>query len=288
MSNAGCFRHWAPPARFSFRRTHMSSTPNPESHVDRIQASLDDLVSKRRLARPNDASPAERTAGEIRGPFHNWGLYATFGLLTIGLHAAVVFWLMPDDTANETPHVLDSSGARAPAAPSTEDQSRFLDYSVASTSRVEAPPPAEVGIIRKGDRVVVVPRSTPVERSGVAGPTITTTASTARTVNPPASEAIAQPSPGPSEDDHAQAAREFARRHFRYKFKVGSGNYGVTSLEIVVNDTEEVPSWSRYRSVGEAGLEYYDGSGFRRTTRGFEVLTEVKKGKAVAIDIIVK
>ena len=266
----------------------MSSTPHSESHVDKIQASLDDLVSKSRLTRPSDASPVARTAGEIRSPFHNWGLYATFGLLTIGLHAAVVFWLMPDGTANEAPHVTASISAPQAAARNAEGQSLYLDYSVAPTSRVEATPPTEVGIIRKGDRVIFVPRSTPVERSGAAVPTITSTASTARTVNPPASEAIAQPSPGPSEDDHAQAAREFARRHFRYKFKVGSANYAVSSLEVVINDTEEVPAWNRYRSVGEAGMEYYDGSGFRRTTRNFEILTEVKKGKAVAIDIIVK
>lgn len=89
-------------------------------------------------------------------------------------------------------------------------------------------------------------------------------------------------------NDHTKAAENFAYQHFRYKYKVGAANYAVTSLNAVVNDTEEVAGWNRYRSTGEAGLEYYDNSGFRRTTRRFEVLTEEKNGEARALEITVK
>ena len=141
-------------------------------------------------------------------------------------------------------------------------------------------PPA-VGTIVHNGRVVTYPISTPTAR-----PT------------PPPQPAPPPPRPRPAPvvttpappavdptDKHAKAAEKYAYNHFRYKYKVGSSNYAVTSLAITLDSTTEVPGWSRYRSTGEAGIEYYDGYGFRRTTRRFEVITETKSGRITATKI---
>jgi hypothetical protein len=89
-------------------------------------------------------------------------------------------------------------------------------------------------------------------------------------------------------EKHQEQAVKYAYSHFRYKYTIGSKNYAVTSLEITPKETNEVAGWPRYRTEGEAGLEYYDGSSYKRTTRKFEVMTETKSGRVTATEITVK
>jgi hypothetical protein len=113
---------------------------------------------------------------------------------------------------------------------------------------------------------------------------------------PAAPASVADPAPtlantSPSQERlsaHAKAAEAHAYQHFRYKYRVGSVNYAVTSLHVVIDATEEVPNWGRHRSTGEAGIEFHDGATFRRATRRFEVLTEEKDGRPSAVDIDVR
>jgi hypothetical protein len=89
-------------------------------------------------------------------------------------------------------------------------------------------------------------------------------------------------------EEHKATAEKHAYSHFRYKYKIGSKQYAVTSLQITSPETSEVTGWDRYRTLGEAGIEYYDNQGLKRTTRRFEVLTEIKNGKVTPVDITVK
>lgn len=134
-------------------------------------------------------------------------------------------------------------------------------------------------------RVIIVPASPPPQQRAPARTAVATPLAPAAPNRPAATpEATSRV----SVKDHAKAAKEFAYHHFRYNYSIGSVNYAVTSQSVRISKTEEVPLWNRHRSTGEVGLEYYDNSGFRRTTRRFEVLTEEKDGEAVAIEISVK
>jgi hypothetical protein len=108
----------------------------------------------------------------------------------------------------------------------------------------------------------------------------------------PVHEEHVQPSPGGEQRDksadHQSVAEKHAYSYFRYKYAIGGRNYAITGIEVTVSAISAVPGWPRYRTQGEVGMEYFDGQGYKRTTRHFEVLTEEKEGRIVPADITVK
>lgn len=149
------------------------------------------------------------------------------------------------------------------------------------------------GVIVRGERVFIIPPSAArAHRTGGHAPRALLIEPAPPT--PPAPPDAAEPAPGPERvvdpavariEAHARAAEAHAYQHFRYRYRVGGTHYAVTSLHIVLEETEEVPGWGRFRSVGEAGIEYADGAGFRRAVRRFEVITGDRNGRPVGIEI---
>lgn len=278
----------------------MNQGPSDSSSVDRIQAALDEMVAQRRRQRQAAVAPATPPASSAplplpseRRPLLRWVLV---GLLAVTVHAAGIYWYTqskqsprnlvlvvepapgPADHEAVAPTAATAELANTPAtAPVSIQPGAFP----ATRSQV----PSNAGVIEHNGKVIVVPASPPSHRPASARTVVAVPTAAPEPRAPAPSPA---PSPRPSVQDHAEAAKEFAYYHFRYKYKAGSVSYAVTSQSVRISGTEEVSSWNRYRSTGEVGLEYYDNSGFRRTTRRFEVLTEDKDGQATAIEITVK
>jgi hypothetical protein len=251
--------------------------------AERIQRALDDLVAKNRAQRKVSASPLAES-GLPQGKPGRGLLYAGCGLAVLALHAGGYYWYALRDSrlpvAKANQEVTQAPFETAAPVPTTAPAPNIPATVAAPTDMPRQ------GVIQHHGRTIVVPASSP----GLYTTRVATHATPVQAATSPVTRAPQPPEPAETVTvaEHAEAAEQHAYQHFRYKYKVGSANYAIRSLDIVVHDTEAVPAWNRYRSKGEAGLEYYDGSGFRRTTRRFEVLTEVKNGAAKALEITVK
>lgn len=85
---------------------------------------------------------------------------------------------------------------------------------------------------------------------------------------------------------HRAASVQRAQRFFTYEFQAGSSAISVYDRDIEVEETEAIEGWpGRYRTKGRAYLQFYDSRGrsFSRTTSRFEVITEQKPGREVAV-----
>jgi outer membrane biosynthesis protein TonB len=91
--------------------------------------------------------------------------------------------------------------------------------------------------------------------------------------------------------EHAQVALTAAERHFKYDYRVGSGNVYVLETNCANNRTLPVTGWSnRYRTTGQVGIGYYENvrNNLKQTSRGYEILTEEKDGVIEVIELTVK
>jgi len=85
---------------------------------------------------------------------------------------------------------------------------------------------------------------------------------------------------------HRAAAVKRAERFFTYEFQAGSSAISVYGRDIEIEETEAIEGWpGRYRTKGRAYLQFYDSRGrsFSRTNSRFEVITEQKPGREVAV-----
>ncbi len=280
--------------------------PSPDSsHTDKIQAALDEMVARRRRERgasipPGAAVPSPVALPAERRPIARWSL---IGLLAVTVHAAGIYWYVQDKpTRPGTIIALESApapssvetGALAASEPKSPDAETASTHDPApatepgpdaNTRVVRTRGPGQAGVIKYNGETIIVPVS---RAPSVPPPVRASLAATATAPAPRTAKAVADEPVRLSPQAHAEAAKDFAYYHFRYKYKVGSANYAITSQSLRITSTDEIASWSRYRSSGEVGLEYYDNSGFRRTTRRFEVLTEEKNGDVRALEITVK
>lgn len=278
----------------------MNREPADSSSAERIQAALDDMVAQRRRRRTAPANPA--VANSRPGPSSSptpipaerssalrWIL---IGLLAVTVHAAGLYWYTSRKPADrdlvlvvEPAPPLHVGGVDAVTAPSAPESAPGFSPTPRAPESLRSLVGNSAGVIEHNGRVIVVTPAPSSARPAPARTAVTTTVA-APAANPPAS--APEPVSRLTSRDHAKAAEDFAYHHFRYNYKVGSTNYAVTSQSVRISRTEEVTGWNRYRSTGEVGLEYYDNSGFRRTTRRFEVLTEEKDGVAQGFEITVK
>lgn len=270
----------------------MNRTEPDTSSAERIQAALDELVARQRrdrAAAPLPSTPTPSVAG-LPVERRPWGRWVLVAALAATMHAAGIYWYV--QSKSEGP-ALVLEIERAPSFAGGEPAGPVPRPTEPAAAYTAEPMATAPGIIEHNGRTIIVPPSAPGSasppRSGrVSVEEFLRLRSQPAPAHRPALASTASAAPAIAIEDHAKAAKNFAYQHFRYKYKVGSANYAVTSLNPVITDTEEVVGWNRYRSTGEAGLEYYDNSGFRRTTRRFEVLTEEKNGEARALEITVK
>lgn len=257
------------------------SPPDEHSPANAINQKLDEIIAEQRRQRAPASPPSEPTSGS-----RAW-LYVLCFLAAVGAHA---IGYMIYTAAADKPKAAPASAASdltlwnpTPEATSTRP----------ATSPAALPPPAPVAaktpsIVYQGQPVPYQPAPESERRPSQPRPRIVSGQTRAVIVD--SAPATPPPSPAPvdSSEAHAKIAKEHAYQHFRYKYKIGSANYTVTSLNIVTDETVEIPNWNRHRTTGEAGIEYYDNASGKRTTRKFEVLTETKNGRIVPVDITVK
>jgi len=282
----------------------MNRPPSDASSAEKIQAALDEMVAKSRRERGAStsstgplAAPAASPLPAERRPLARWIL---IGLLAVTVHASGIYWyvqsrssrpemvLVVEPAPPSAPETVPPSDADAIPSAAEGAAAGHLAPSTAadgSTRVIRSRGPGQAGVITYNGETIIVPAS---PASSAPPPRRTVVAATAAAPVARAASATAEEPTRLSLRAHAEAAKEFAYYHFRYKYKVGSVNYAITSQSLRITRTEEIASWSRYRSSGEVGLEYYDNSGFRRTTRRFEVITEDKNGEATALEITVK
>lgn len=153
------------------------------------------------------------------------------------------------DATNDRTYERSSNGAAAPAPPTPSVQSSLPQRTPAQTQSMPTTIP----------RMAVTPRVDPLKVEAEL------------------------------KQNHAAVAHEAIKQKLRYETRFGSGNVSVYQIEIMDSETSSVRGWPRYRTEGKAGIAYYDSRGeFKRTTRGFEVLTEDKTGTIRAVDVTVK
>ncbi|MFA6961257.1 MAG: hypothetical protein WC205_10945 [Opitutaceae bacterium] len=252
-------------------------TPEEQARANAITDSIANSVKQRKQA------PATIPYLSPKPPSKSSGILYYGGFLTLAaIITATVFYAyktysdrqeqaaIAAATEREETHrqELAEMQAKAAAANAEADRLKTAFRQITTQAPQAASPKIEYNVYHN---------PTPTPRATQKQPT-----SLARQTPPP------QNQPEDQSEKHQDTAVKYAYSYFRYKYTIGSKNYAVTSLDITPNDTSPVSGWPRYRTEGEAGLEYYDGSGFRRTTRKFEVLTETKNGRIKAIDLTVK
>ncbi|MCF7689180.1 MAG: hypothetical protein K9N01_12870 [Cephaloticoccus sp.] len=195
------------------------------------------------------------------------GINPVVGLLGVGLMAAIVWvgYVMlyqdkPVPSPVVAPYVPLAVTAKPSPAPAPVVQQNVVRNNVTRVNPVQVQPRASAP---------VVTRAAPVQRS-------------APQVYQPAIQANTR-------SQHAAVAKKAVDNKFRYEVKLGSGNVTIMSIDFMEEDTKPVTGWPRYRTEGKVGIAYYDSRGeFKRTTRGFEALTEEKNGSIKAVDVIAK
>ncbi|MFH1500032.1 MAG: hypothetical protein ABII82_19660 [Verrucomicrobiota bacterium] len=268
--------------------------------AEKIRAGLEALGAKNR-----HPSASSHTAPQAAG---RWRHFALWALAALGFNAAVVAVLHYSLANPPVP--------ATPAMPPTaETPMEIVDYPAPSPAinapdvhqfqptQPVAPKPTKVGTITVNGQTHTFPLTPALAQYQTyntypSPPVVVRQPRTStNTYRPPV---VVQPAPAtsgattsapaePNAAAHAAVAKEYAYQHFRYSYKVGSQNYEVTSLNITTTGTTEVTGWgTRHRTTGTAGLSYYANDGFKRTTRKFEVLTEVQNGQVTANEIDVK
>lgn len=260
--------------------------------ADKIRAELEALGSRNRQ---QSSSPTPLNAAPSKARY-----FVIWGLVALGLNAAIVGVLQ---------YSLSNPPARTSTSEAVSSQDTVMELvddthqapqpDLSAPRSAPTPPPAMAPLASTPAKVGTItlngetrtyalspaadqyrtyrPRTTTYRPAIVVQPAPATSGATTRT--PAASSA----------DSHADVAKEYAYQHFRYSYKVSNNNYEVTSLNITLDETVEVPGWgTRHRTTGTAGIAYYANSGFKRTTRKFAVLTEVKNGQVTATEIDVK
>lgn len=269
------------------------SNEQTSSTADKVRAELEALGSKNR--RQTTAAPQVASPSKAR-------YFVIWGLVALGLNAAII-GVLHYSLANPP------AAAPRPVLPTAESPMEIVDYPAPSPAinapdvhqfqptQPVAPKPTKVGTITvNGETHTYALSSASAQYQTYntyrpATPPRTTTYRPAVVVQsaPSTSGATSTAPAAPGAAAHAAVAKEYAYRHFRYSYKVGSQNYEVTSLNITTTGTTEVTGWgTRHRTTGTAGLSYYANDGFKRTTRKFEVLTEVQNGQITATEIDVK
>jgi hypothetical protein len=238
-------------------------TPEERARADAISDAIAASVKQRRQQPIPGVSPAAPTASSRRI------FYTT--LLVIVLAAHVAGFLVYRRHAE----------AKAKRARIAAQEERLIQQAATAEAQANAERLSNALAATKPDKPMAAPTSVRKETPRLTRP-----------VTPAPTRVSPTPAPAAEIPDvtasHQTAAENHAYSHFRYKYTIGSKNYGITSLQITTSETVQVPGWPRYRTQGEVGLEYYDGQSFKRTTRRFEVLTENKNGRIVATDITVK
>lgn len=236
------------------------------------------------------ASTTAPSAGPKVRHFILWGLAAL--ALNAGIVAVLHYSLANPSAANtaaDTPPVREAPMEIVdlpPPAPATPPPAQ----TTVPPANVDVIQPSKVGTITVNGKTHTYALSAASAQYRTYSPP-PPVAPTRATTHRPA--VVVQPAPAadspPAASSHTGAARAHAYQHFRYSYKIGSTDYEITSLNITTTGTTEVSGWSnRYRTTGTAGLGYYANSGFKRTTRKFEVITEVQNGTVTAIEIDVK
>ncbi|MBC8011624.1 MAG: hypothetical protein H7067_16185 [Burkholderiales bacterium] len=257
------------------------SPPDEHSPANAINQKLDEIIAEQRRQRAPLSPPREPASGS-----RLW-IYSLCFLAAIGAHA--IGYLIYTAAADKPVAAPASSASNLTLWSPTPETTNTRH----ATSPDTPPPPATVAaktpsIVYQGQPVPYQPapeserRPQQTRQRVVSGQTRAVIVDSAPATPPPS------PAPADASEAHAKVAKEHAYQYFRYKYKIGSANYTVTSLNIMTDETVEVPNWNRHRTTGEAGIEYYDNASGKRTTRKFEVLTETKNGRIVPVDITVK
>lgn len=154
------------------------------------------------------------------------------------------------------------TGSRAPLATAAQQYTLARPVSVPSQSHT---PPAHSS-----------PVAAPTRPPPLIYPSAAPASSHAQPLTP--NQAVAAQA-GIDLEAHKNAARERARRYYRFEFRAGSDAIAVTGLELELAAPKVVTGWEgRCIIEGKAYLETYDSRGrsFQRRTSTFEVVTEKK------------
>ncbi len=265
--------------------------------ADKIRAELEAKSIRNRQVNPSSAT-APAGPSKIRH-FLIWGLVA------LGLNAGIV-GVLHYSLAN--PPAPEPRPVVTPA----ETPMEIVDYPEPSPvinaptvhqfqpTQPVAPKPTKVGTITVNGQTHAFPLSSTADQYNTYRSAPVAVGRPRTSTNNYRPAVVVQPAPAtsgattsaptaPSAAAHAAVAKNYAYEHFRYGYKVGNNNYEVTSLSIRTTGTTEVTGWgTRHRTTGTAGFSYYANDGFKRTTRKFEVLTEVQNGQVTATEIDVK
>ena len=89
---------------------------------------------------------------------------------------------------------------------------------------------------------------------------------------------------------HTAKAKQHAQHYFAYQHRFGSGSVHVSSLDVMIQETSEMPGWDRYVTKGVVGVQYFDsvGRSSRRSRLGFEATTREVNGTIEVTDFDVK
>lgn len=135
--------------------------------------------------------------------------------------------------------------------------------------------------------VVYRPAPRPAPQPAVSRPPV-------RSVTPPPPRSpatIQRQTPALAVSAHVASARDYAKDYFQYKYNPGSSDIHVTDVNIALEPSQQVVGWGeRRRTDGEAMIAYYMSPErtFRRTTRKFEILTDVENGQIKVLDLTLK
>jgi len=210
------------------------------------------------------------------------GFHPLIGILGVCVVAAVGWGavLLFQDKPTETAEGIVPTVSATPPAPASTSNPSHLAAPPPSSPQLSPKPQASAPKATKvtPQKPLYITKTAPVQRAQ----TTTHTSSPHQQGGHAADHTlIAQ--------RHAAAALKAADYKFRYEYQLGSSNVHITSVTCTNEETTQVPGWPRYRTVGKAGISYYEGKGgFERTSRGYEILTEEINGVIKVVDLTVK